>query len=506
MAMDLSDFGLTSVSKKTNSSRIFTPAVSRVLLYTVYAAVLSAASRFYDGPALVYDDGYFFLVSYSWLNGLGFNNFWSNPISSSIFNWHGFLQPMLVAYLSPCGTLNCVNIGLIAVGAIYLAVWYVVVDTVATAHALRWILYAIGVSNVLQFSARPELVASLELISIIPLYYYNTHFVPRALAAGVLVGLAIVTDPVAGVFAGLGVAAATTFVRRCDAGYIGFGLEGILCLVSALCALVVMFAFVYPYSPIDWLDGIREHMVRTAGRQDTSGFLKYYIGTKRLPLLVIMLFTLAGIFVYALKEMWQAGNRLFFSLAALLCAAFLYFIYSAIRIPALFYNFTVLVPSIALIAVILRNNIGAHQRYARFALFGSLIVFAAGCTFSQVVWVAQTISLARDHHHLTDGIASSVDRYLTANRRISMDTPLMGAIDNLEKLKRIDILDFNSPHKLNENPPLADVLFRAQAEFGVLADDVPGFKLVVNNYNPSRVTHFIKPKGPYYAIYEAIPH
>ena len=49
---------------------------------------------------LRYDDGFFLLVSYSWKNGLGFNNPWIDLIGSGIYNWHGFLQPLVVSAMS----------------------------------------------------------------------------------------------------------------------------------------------------------------------------------------------------------------------------------------------------------------------------------------------------------------------------------------------------------------------------------------------------------------------
>ena len=189
-------------------------SLRRVFLYAIYASILSVAFRFIDPPPLRFDDGFFLLISYSWLNGLGFKNFWYSPISSTIFNWHGFLQPILIAKLSPCRTLQCLNDSLIGLGCIYLAVWYVAVNACGRTGWLRWALYAIGISLVLSYSARPELLASLELIGIVLLFYYfpdDRFLVRRAIIAGVAIALALVTDPVAGMFAGLGVAAAAIY-------------------------------------------------------------------------------------------------------------------------------------------------------------------------------------------------------------------------------------------------------------------------------------------------------
>lgn len=507
--MTASDFGSTIHSASSKKLGISFGTLGGLLLYVLYAGGLTLVFRWLEGPPIYLDDAYFLLVSYSWLNGLGFNNFWVNPISSTIFNWHGFLQPMLVGWISPCRTLDCLNIAVIAIGGVFLAMWYPLVNTITSSRMLRWMLYVIAVAYVLQYSARPELLASMGLVALTALFYFLPNeraFVSRGFAAGMLVGLIAVTSPVAGVFACIGVAAATTYVRRNDAGYIGFGAEGLLCLVSALVTIAVMLAFVYPHSASDWLNGILMHSAKTVSREDTYEFLlKAYMATKLLPFQALMFIVLAGIGGYALMEIWRAGNRLFSAVFILTCFATVYFLYfSAIRIPSTVYNFTVLVPSIALIAIMIVSAIGTTTRYARIALIAPLALFAVACCFGQIVWAIQTPTFLHDQHRLAQDIAQSVDRYMAANRRIAMDPPLMAAVDDARKLKDMTILFFGQPHKENDNPPNVDVLYRSQREFPALPAEIPGFKLVANNYDQSIFARFLAPKGTYYAIYEAV--
>src|SRR6516164_11662209 len=79
--------------------------------YGAYVLLFAVALRLYHPVLLRYDDGWELLVSYSWLNGLGFTNHWVDPISSGVFNWHGFLQPLLMSWSSPCTSLACLNTG-----------------------------------------------------------------------------------------------------------------------------------------------------------------------------------------------------------------------------------------------------------------------------------------------------------------------------------------------------------------------------------------------------------
>jgi hypothetical protein len=503
---------LKAISAHTTSAKISFAAVASLFLYVLYIFILPTAVRYFSPPPLQVDDSHFFLISYSWLNGLGFNNFWVNPVGTTVFNWHGFLQPMLVAKLSPCNSLRCVNAGLIAVGCIYFAIWYVIVNTITDFLFLRCASYVIAVSLILDYSARPELLASLGLVCIVFLFYVfpdNKKFVVRAVGSGVLVGLTFLTSPITGGFAGLGVAAAVTFLRRNDRTSRSFFIEGTLSLTSALCVLVMIFVFIYPYSPNVWIDGIMLHMIRDAQRTDSSGLLKYFFLRKTIPLLGIMFVPLVGITGLAFKRIWQARNRFFLSVFLLVCAALLYLLYfSTIRTPLTYYNFTALIPSLILVAAICVNNVGVTEQYKRLAFIGPTTAFAVACVFGQAVWAAQWLSERVDHRRLSDSIAASVDHYLAENRRIAMDAPLIGAVDDLEKLKKIEVLYFGGKHKLNYDPPDGDVVFRAQNEFGlsVLAEPLPGFKLVVDNFDHAPLTRLLTPKELYYALYERVRH
>lgn len=480
-------------------------ARGELLLYVAYVGVLAIAFRWLEGPPIFQDNAFFLLVSYAWINGLGFDNIWVNPIDSNIFNWHGFLQPMLVGWLSPCRTLECVNVALIVVATAYLAIWYLVVNAAIANRALRLVLYVIGAAYVLQYSARPELLASLLLVALTALFYFKggeRSFAWRAIAAGILVGLAIVTSPIAGALAGLGVAGATLFVRRNDKSYAGFLAEGALCLATMLLTVGAMLAFVYPHSPQEWFEGIRLHSLKTAAREDTGAFLKAYVATKLVPFQVVMLPVLAGIVVYALKEIWRAGSKPFALLFMLICIAAAALLYvTAIRIPVTVYNFMVLVPAIALTAAMLASQLGVNNRYPSLALTAPLALVAVAALLGQIFWAAQTLTFVRGQQELESGINQSLDRYIADNRRIAMDSPLMAAVDDIQKLKDVTVVFWGQEIS---DLPRVDVLFRAQKEFPILERDIPGFTLVKNGYDQSSIARLLAPKGTFYAIYEAV--
>jgi hypothetical protein len=76
----------------------------------------------------------------------------------------------------------------------------------------------------------------------------------------------------------------------------------------------------------------------------------------------------------------------------------------------------------------------------------------------------------------------------------------------VEKLKRIQVLIFGERHKTNADPPDADVVFRAQNEFGldVLSKPMPGFKVVIDKFDHSPLANILTPEESYYAIYERV--
>jgi hypothetical protein len=377
-----------------------------VLFYIAYVFCLPVAIRYFSPPALQVDDSYFLLITYSWLNGLGLNNYWANPIGSGIFNWHGFLQPILLAELSPCHTLRCINTALVVLGGAYLAMWYVVVNYFTTNQYLRWALYIIGVSLVIRYSARPELSSSAVLVCIVlwlALFAdQDDRYAIRAIGCGIGVATALVASPFTGGFAGLGVAAAIAILRRNDRHSYEFFLEGAIAVISAFCTLVAVFVLIYPYSPIAWIDGILHHAVRDINREDTGGILKYYFFTKELPLLGVMFITLLGVTTLTFKEMREASNRLLFVVFVIMCAAFAYLLYfSSIRIPLTYYNFSALIPALMLIAILCTDTFRSTGQYARTAMMIPIFTLAAACVCSQVIWTTQWLRELPDDRRLS---------------------------------------------------------------------------------------------------------
>ena len=453
------------------------------------------------------DDGFFILVSYSWLNGLGFTNHWVTPIPSTIFNWHGFLQPIVVSLLSPCNTLACVQIGLMILQIIYLLIWAVAIRRVRPNPALRVCLYIVGLTTMLQYSARPELLASIQMNLLFLAFVEITDpkmYRVRAFISGAIVGLILVTDPAASALGGLASAIAICCLRSSHPEEGTILSEFLILTVSALLSATFCLAVIYPHHMLDWLSGIGEHSRITWSRPDSSGFIRYYVLSRFSPLLLLMFvfltFTVASAIDASRRVDWRAT-----SMTACIAVLGIFILYrTAIRIPATYYNFNVIVPTLSLITVALISKI-QYRTLIRRSLILLLGLFAAAGAGALTIVLFEKIYFAPLQSQLRAEIANVVQDALQRGQTVALDPPLIQAIDNILVLKRVKLLFFGQPGKTDLWPADTDVLIRAQSEFGTLPATTNHAELVSDQFDRSRINRFVKPESLNYAVYRYVP-
>jgi hypothetical protein len=455
-----------------------------------------------------YDDGWYFLVSYSWLNGLGFTNYWVSPIHSTIFNWHGFTQPIVIALLSPCNTLACVEIGLGMLQVIYLLVWTVAVESLKPSPLLRICLYAIGLSVMLQFSARHELLASIEMTLLFigfTALSRREQYPVRAILAGAVTGLVAVTDPAASILVGLSCAAAICSLRNHSANLSGIVAE--LCILSATAALSVAFCLtvIYPYTALDWISGIREMSVAIASRQDNQGFMnfmKYFFFSRFSPMLGVMFVPLGFAIIRTLnaadRSSWLATAIT--TITAILVIADLY--WTSIRVPATYYNFNAIVPTLSLIVVAMVSST-PDRSVSKGVVILSLFIFASGCSIALGVIITDKAYFALQQNSLKAAISKTVHDALSRGQRVALDTPLIQAIDDITIMTRVKLLFIGRPGTSGDWPgDDTDIVLRSQTESGRLPDTPPGSVLIFNGFDQHSIHFYIKPESLNYAVYE----
>jgi hypothetical protein len=449
-----------------------------------------------------YDDGWFALVSYSWINGLGFTNLWVSPIPTSLFNWHGFLQPLVVAKLAPCTTLNCVKYGLSILQFIYLIVWTLCVLAINPRPLLKLSLFSIGLVMSFQFSARPELLASLEMNLLLAMSWVgwrSREIWATAAAQGVIGGVAAVTDPVAGVFCVLIASMATAIFEQNQSSWLNICLRLGLIGLCAIGAALICLEYIYPFGPAVWISGIREASTVIANRSDTGGLIKYFVFSRMAPLLALMAIPLIFAFGRVLRLSATVGR---FSLVVTGLAVLVFTIVvvmTSVRIPATYYNFCVVVPALALASAALLSQRG-ETLYERIVA-GAMIVFAGAAALTILLVCVDKLIFLPQQAQLKSEISALIRDGVQQKRKIAMDPPLIQAVDDIDTLKTIKLLFFGKPGKTDEWPQGADMLIRAQTEFGTLPPAPAGSKLVTDRFDKWFVDRFIKPESLNYAVY-----
>jgi hypothetical protein len=390
-------------------------------------------------------------------------------------------------------------------GVAYLLLWFVIVRTFIPGRPYRWLLYIIGVGSVLEFSARPELLASCIIVlgAIVFIRASDNRLVlQRSILTGTLLGALIVTHPAVSLLSAVLISATVAYLRREDARFTFFFLEGLACIVSATCVAVLLLYFLYPFSPTLWLEGIYEQGLGMSKRTDSTGFLKYFVTTKMFPMLILPLISLAIILTCATKQRAIGKNLCIFAFFTISVTGFslaMYFL--AIRIPATFYYFSVFVPAIGLLCFYFAA--GQHQYIVRSLYIIPIAAFALACSSAQLVLLAQKIYYASDYDRLAFQINSLVTNYSGEKYRIAIDPPVATAIDDVNVLTHTRLIFFNDLAKQNNNVTGADVLIRAQTELGSLPVANSSFALVEDEFHPGPIARFIKPESLYFAVYEA---
>lgn len=470
-------------------------------LFLVYGALILAIRAVRPVP-LRYDDGFFLLVSYSWKNGLGFNNPWIDLIGSGIYNWHGFLQPLVVSAISPCGSLYCATLGIAFLGAAFIITWLLLVNSITRRPLVRGLLYLIGLSSVLMFSARPELLAGLLSLFGAALYLLGNGLPPfvRSALAGVTIGAIAVTHPAGGIMLSLAAGAGVAWVSRRSTN-VAILVECLVLGLFAAAGAATLLLATYPFEPMTWINGILQHGSEVVSRTDTTEFLKYYVGSRQFPGLLLIFVSLVTLLWLATRVIWAEGNaisRVVFSVAVVGLAASIWRF--GIRVPATYYNVALLVPVISL-AVAQAAESARVGRWSRLALVLPLAAFAAGCLATQVVGIVQKVYFSSDYDELAAEIRSQVEAAMASGKRVAMDPPLAIAIDDPQILRQVVMPFFGYKGKLGGDLD-ADILFRAETEFWE-PPQVQGFHLVKDRFETSTLGNFIKPEALSYAVYEA---
>jgi hypothetical protein len=269
-----------------------------------------------------------------------------NPLISPIvpaggggpLTWHGWLQPMLLGYLTKLfgDGMSAALLSEIIVKQTGLFIYLAAIWRSKKADDVIAILGSIIIYVSLTASqGRPELLASVFLLGwwFLDAGCENLH--SRAVVAGMFLGLLGTTQPtVAAISSGLFMVA---LLLSC---MIGEALK--VWVIANSCALLIIAAttsLIYPFGILEWIDGLLRQAAFSAVRGDKEGFFHYWILSRERPLHGIIVIVAAAALGWAtLMRGMRSGAAIVY------CLTMGFVWYVSVRIPATVYNAMAFVP------------------------------------------------------------------------------------------------------------------------------------------------------------------
>jgi hypothetical protein len=354
--------------------RVIAPALGAVFLASMLVVRLLGAGSGVPIPAG--DQIVFLPVAYEWSSHGRFEHpFWTFPgASSSLYNWHGWLYPIVLSWFPTTREPQTVLLSATVLALLSLGT-FVVYARIARLRAAEAAALLVPLGAIVTYQiGRPESLLSglwgvgLALERTLPGQRFDA-------AAAALLGLGIVTQPVVSVAALLVFvlyAACTDPDPRASAARAARVAGG------ALLVALVLTAVCSPLSLGDWLRGLRANAEYVASRAGggVAPLVHYFLLEPSLPVSVIYL----ALGALSLRAAWRGarspGSRCLAAGASLALVAFVTLM--ALRVPATVYNLVALAPPI--LAVALRHTTRAAMRVSLgAALVAASASLALGC-------------------------------------------------------------------------------------------------------------------------------
>lgn len=459
-----------------------------------------------NGFPLNADHAYFLPVSF-YFNAAGrLDNPWLNPIDSHAFNWHGFVQPWLVAEMSLGGGWEGVTFGLDLLASLTF------VFALIAARRLGlgvWETCAIGLISLallLDMRSRPEVLTSVLSVALLLLVARRERGffadVRIAAGAGLIFGMLLCAHPA--IFGLVGLCFAAYALALWGVERPSWGRLAAFTLIAAAVFAVTALAlaqFVYHGSIVDWLAGVARHAAKTANRQDTERFAGYFLSNRFLPGLALgfaFAAPLAARLIAAPSPGWPPALwRAALALAALCVAAAFYKV--AVRVPATYYNFTGVLIALAMAACLTARGRPMLARVNHAAL----AALAAGSLVGALLWLGQNAYDGPMIHSSAAALEADVRAELAAGRKVCADAAALTAMRDVGDALKLHISVPVSNEELAPSRAQCDVYVRLQAQvYSPTPGEIPGFALAADHFiaHPATIG-WMRPLYYGYAIY-----
>ena len=363
--------------------RRIAPALAGVFLTGMLVVRLLGAGAGVPIPAG--DQIAFLPVAYEWSTHGRFEHpFWTFPgASSSLYNWHGWLYPIVLSWFPTTREPQTVLLSATALALLSL-VSFVIYAGVARLRAAEAAALLVPLGAVVSYQiGRPESLltglwgAGLALERVLPERRFDA-------TAAALLALGIVTQPT------VSIAALLVFVlyAACTGHHPrASSLRAARVAGGALVVALVLTTLCSPLSLGEWLRGLRANAAYVAGRDDggVAPLVHYLLLEPGLLLSAIYLVLGAQV----LHAAWQAarspGSRRLAAAASLTLVAFVALM--ALRVPATVYNLVALAPPI--LAVALQQ---ARQTSLRLSLGAAWVAASASLALGCFTVIASSSS------------------------------------------------------------------------------------------------------------------
>jgi hypothetical protein len=464
------------------------------------------------------DHAFFLPASYFERNTGILNNPWRSPFPTEILNWHGFLQPALVANLSIDGSWGATFLALnvlaaLALSSVAAALFFRRIEPLQSAAIL-----VVTLSLLLDYRARPEVLASVLALALLLLVsrpsrdFLSSRF--AAAGSGAVLALLFCSHPAIFLLssAGLAFAIALQLSRTREVQWAHLLRFIGIAVVAALVVLLVCFGIVYKASPLVYLDGLAEHARLTASRSDTGFFQMMFVFNRFVPLLVLGLLLLPLACWSVLRPARSEGRsaRLWWLTSAFIAVLSLLLLYRvAVRIPSTYYNFSGLLPALlvgcALLfakAAVFHNGKIVWPAAIHALVLGGLV---AGSLGGQALWLQQNAAEGRaaiaNRFALGEAMRSSV----AEGRETCADLAAITASPSFEVTQKIQFLNPTGP------APRAPQSAQCEVYFAVAIDSadrqppaVSGYRLTLDQFVGPEPMLPVRPLDMRFARYEPL--
>jgi hypothetical protein len=370
------------------ASRLLAPRGSLGPIVQGVAIVVAAVvllirivASWFGVPSPSGDQLYFMPVAYVATKGGALHHpFWS-PAGDlgGPYDWHGWLYPIVLSWSPFSSSAAGVVFSATILGVLCLAPWFFLAGRLKepllrAAYVISCV--AIGLYQI----GRPESLMTLWL-GLLVLAFLNLGGQKKAAASGVVLALGFVTQPTVAAIALL-LSVGTNFFLNRETRW-----KATHANAQLAAWLAISFAAIWIVAPlglVEWISGVTTHAQVMAQRSDSGPreFLQYYLLTQSLPFFAGYVVAVVAI-SFSLARTGRLGSPNSWSLVSIIIIWLLLVWYTAIRIPATFYNLVALGPVIFLLA--------AWKRAGLWAVGLTSIAFCMGLVHGSIVAVYSVV-------------------------------------------------------------------------------------------------------------------